>query len=240
MRKLLIAMTLLLLLGGCGPSSQLVQKASSVKIDRSINTDYFIKRLPKNYHAWIKAYNEISNGVPDCVQENQMGISVNDEGVLTYISRPHAYPTIYLKGEETLMSNKDLIGEYKLIYREVIEYTDSVSFKNQTVSQRDSVLAKDEDDVLVEISGDKYKLWVFDRLKGYSRKINNGYKYLKNKYLLIEQTFDSSCKSTATNFVVKTKDGHLIIDNYGIERRHKSKDYLVAQLTAIRMVLQKL
>lgn len=195
---------------------------------------------PLDYEGWDTYAAAMGKSIPPVVRRTQMGMEFSDDTSKTYFCRPSAFPHFTIDTSYSIKEKEALLGGWKKIGAGLIEITDTIHGSDSSVTRKDSVSSwgNEDDDVMVVVDDKRYKLYA--RLVGkanFKRQLSKKYELVNGRFLLL-YTFTLS--DAATNFTGISPDGHLIVDNYGVEETRKKNGDYIYKTSCLRMVFKKI
>lgn len=230
----------LICIGSCTAPKIMVQRFGHDEKDKVELSAFEHTILPSlDYEGWNAYTSSMGKSIPPVVRRTQMGMEFSDDTSKTYFCRPSAFPHFTIDTSYSIKDKKALLGGWKKIGAGLIEISDTVHGSDSSVTRKDSVSSwGNEDDVMVVVDEKRYKLYA--RLNGkssFKRQLSKKYELINERILLL---YTLTLADAATNFTGISPEGHLIVDNYGVEETRKKNGDYIYKTSCLRMVFSKM
>ncbi|WKZ76147.1 MAG: hypothetical protein QY303_04460 [Vicingaceae bacterium] len=192
-----------------------------------------------SFEQWDKDYNSFDRFLTRDIMRTQMGLSYNNNGVQTWWCVPSARTHVQLDTATMIADSKKVIGNWRIVCNRTITYEDSVVYADKKFYRTSKVIKDNkEDDVLLSMTADKFKLYAKEKGSNSFKKIaTKNYQIESKRYLML---YGLSKAGSAISFIGIDKEDRLIINSFYVQERKVKGVYIVYQATMSQMIFKKM
>jgi len=199
--------------------------------------DYCISLPTPTHEKWDKDYNLYNKYLTKEIMNTQVGMSYTVNGVKTWWCFPAAQTHTQLDTSTIINDPKKLIGEWRIVCSRKVEYTDSAIYVDKKI-YRDIKLLKEEKDVdaLLCITDSKMDIYGTEPGKTKYKSLSKNYKLINGRFVMF---FGISKASGGMAQIGIDKEGHLIINYYGVQERKIENQYITYESIVTQSIYKK-